>query len=360
MQSNFSIAGKAVRESLFVPRVPMTAILQRSAQTTVRDRLRAIVATVVFGLGLGCAGVVGAKIYEGSHAWISGNKIAVTVNDFVLMEEPTRDDLARVVKSATFPIVFPVGLPSDSRVLDIMYSPAQHPNMIAISYKGQRSGFNANFLIISDAAINASAMPTGDQGVKLRGPILHWHVAKEVVALPMVDTHFSDDDVNRMKSAMADASASQSTLETQEMLPRIIAIGAAFRLEAAERLRAPSGPNVLLDWGELHHIADRVAHHEPVLDWRVHTISNVRLKNGVPDFSHVRPVSANVVAISLQGARAIDAVLTAANVYRPRCNCELLFNQPSAATYGMWLIPLTGKAATHYRVDASTMKVSQE
>src|SRR5579862_7013088 len=122
MQSEFSSAGKALRDDVSVPQVPMAAILQRSAETSVRERLRAIIATVLFGLGLASVGVVAARVYGGMQYWIHGDQAAIQMESATVFMYPSERELKAILASATFPVTLPVGLRKGIRLWGIEYA----------------------------------------------------------------------------------------------------------------------------------------------------------------------------------------------------------------------------------------------
>ena len=145
------------------------------------------------------------------------------------------------------------------------------------------------------------------------------------------------------------------------MLPDIIVLGGTVRLEIAERLRPANGHSVLIDEQNVRSIARYVKDRKPILDTRISYIDKIGNMNArVVKAVMVR--KADVVAIPADGVRAIDSVLNSAGERptRSACKCELLFAQPSAAAYQVWIIPLsTAGAVNEYSVDAKTFAVTR-
>src|ERR1700736_268812 len=135
MDSNFSATGKAARELIVVPELPMDLIRVRSRRATTRERVRALIVYCAIGIALlGAGAAVGQKLYDGVRVWLSGGKAAVSIGSFVMVREPTASDLRHVVERASFPIVFPVPVPTGTRMTMLIFAPAERPNFVEVHY----------------------------------------------------------------------------------------------------------------------------------------------------------------------------------------------------------------------------------
>ena len=347
-----------MRELIPVPALPMDSIRRRSRAARARSRMRAIITCAAMGLAaLGTVTGVGAKIYDGVHVWLSGGKSAIVVHSAVIMRHPMGSELREAVAHATFPVVFPVGVPAGSRVDMVILAPAGHPSYITVSYQG-KAGFKASFALLDPAVLTADAakLPTGPVGIG-HGTFSRWRVGGEIVAVR--DKSVPADDLERIKAAMAATSPLDSLAITETMLPKITVLGGTVRLEIAERYRPPNGRSVLLDQAYALSTSRLAERNQTILDARIDTVDNVRYAKGDLASAH-RVNGPNRPAVSAGGVRAIDAVLRFNGDGRKRdCTCEILFSQPSRTAYWIWSIPLSGPAAARkYSVDARTFAVS--
>lgn len=360
MDSDFSTMGRLARETIPVPALPMDSILSRSHAARARGRLgtfAACAAVTLAAVGFGTG--VGAKIYDGVHVWLAGGRARVIVHSGTIMRHPMASELRTAIAGATFPVVFPVGIRADSRIDMVTLAPADHPSVITLSYDNG-TGFRAAFALIDPAVVdpNVRGIPTGAaRPPSVRTPY-RWRVGGEIVIVADKQ-HITLADVSRIKAAMAASSPQASLALTETMLPEITVLGGTVRLKVAERYRPSTGRSVLLDQAYLRSIPGLVAHGKSMLDTRISTIDNIAYANGDIHTGNAR--KSNAVAISAGGVRAIDAVMRSAGVARGRtdCNCEILFNQPDASAYSVWIIPLSGpETAKKYSVDAKTFEVT--
>ena len=351
MHSDFSTKGRSAMESIPVPALPLDAIRLRSRRARVRGRVQIMAACAALSIGAIGAGV-GAKIIDGVHVWLVGGKATSVVRSGVLLRKPMPADLRSAIAHATFPVIFPVGVPAGSRVNMVTVAPMKRPSEITIAYEGGR--FHGVFALIDPAVIDGDAVPS-DPALPAMRSVEHFRVGGEVVVV--LAGSASPADLDRIKVAMAHSSPSESFGITATMLPQIMVLGGTVRLGAAEHARPPNGRSVLLDEQAVRSVAGLVRKAKPMYDWRITSIDKVTYKDGAMDKGVVVPKPA-VVAISAGGIRAIDAVLRS-RPDRYRCGCEMLFNQPSSTTYWVWTISMSGpERATRYAVDAKTFAVT--
>ena len=319
--------------------------------------MRTIVTSAICLAAVGTGAGVGAKIYDEMHVWLSGDKSAIVVHSGVIMRHPMGSELRDAIAHATFPVVFPVGVPAGTRVDMVILAPAGHPSYVTVSYQG-KAGFKASFALVDPAVVTADAakLPTGPVGIS-HGTFSQWRAGGEIVAVRA--NSIPADDLNRIKAAMAATSPRDSLAITETMLPKITVLGGTVRLEIAERYRPPNGRSVLLDQAYTLMIPRLAKRSQPMLDSRIDTVDNVKYAKGDLASAH-RVKGPNVPAVSAGGVRAIDAVLRFNGDGRKRdCRCEVLFSQPSRTAYWVWSIPLSGPAAARkYTVDAKTFAVS--
>ncbi len=356
MSSDFAAMGKHARELIAAPSVPMESIHRRSRAARDRGRVAAVVVCAAISLGaLGAGTGVAAKVYHGVHVWLSGDKVASVVHSGIIMRDPTGSEIRDAIAHATFPVVFPVGLPAGSRVRMVTLAPIAHPSLISISYEG--GGSKTSFAMIDPAVVDSdlSQVPAG---VDWSAKGTQWRIGGEIVG--MGDKFIAPGDLERIKEAMAKASPRDSLDATEALLPDITILGDPVRLEIAERYRPPSGRSVLLAPFNVRSIPRLAKDRKPMLDTRIVYLSDIRyVRRSLLTAKTRRPTA---IAVPAGGVRAIDAVLRSTGRGRGTndCNCEILFNQPNSATYRIWRIPLTtaGTARRKFTVDARTFAVT--
>lgn len=360
MLSEFAAMGRAARERIPVPDLSMDSIRARSRAGTTRGRARLLVACSALCVVVLAAGVAfGARFYDGVRVWLSGNTTAVVVNSLAIVREPTASDLRDLTARATFPIVFPVGVPADTHVTMLMYAPAEHPNTVTIAYRNQRTNFNVGLTLVDSSLINPdnTTLPAGAARPPLRESY-HWQIGNETVLVPK--EHIASGDANRIEAEMTKVSSADSFSVTETMLSRITILGGApTRVDIAERYAPPKSHGVLLDRQQVRSISDLFSRGKPVLDTRTVYLSNIPSVHGEPDYSNASLHWPKVVVISEGGVRAIEAVLRSTSI-RDDCGCEILFTQPSKMTYWVWKIPISSAPVVRkYTVDAKTFAVTQ-
>ena len=357
MASDFSATGRAARALISVPEVPMGEIRVRSRKAATRERALIIVGGAMSLVVLGAGIAVGAKVYDGVRVWLSGGEAAVAVRSMVMVRQPMASDLRNVAASATFPIVFPVGLPAGTRVSMIMFSPAERPNHITLQYRNARTKFHAGFSLFDSASIHANdaTQPAGAERPPFRAAY-HWQVGRETVLV--LKTSISIHEADRIEAAMTQVSPASSLTSTELMLRKVTVLGGSSELaDVAELYAQVTSGCVLLDEQKVRDIPRLVKQGKPVLDTRTVYLSNIPSVHGEPDFSKATLTWPKVVVIPVRGVRAIEAVLRSTKVHA-NCACEILFKQADDETYWIWKIPQSGSAATKYVVDAKTRVVT--
>jgi hypothetical protein len=354
MHSDFSAMGKAARERISVPAVPMESILSRSRAAERRDRARSFIVGAVLALTvMGIAAGYGKKVYEGVHIWLLGGKAAVTVRSLVVVNEPRAADLRNAVSSATFRVILPVGFPGGTRITRIAFAPAEHPNSLTIFYRSGHPHRLATFTLLDASAISTrEALPAGVRAGNVAGISL-WHVGDETIF---------GGNARRIRDATSRVTATESLMQAEEMLYRITVLGGSYDVaDVAERIAPQSGQSVLVDRGHLQLVLNLVKRHRPMLDSRKVSLSDIPMVNGQPDYNKATLRWPKTIAISAGGVQAIDAVLqlTGEDATPYACSCEILFNQRNAREYWIWKILVSPPHhVTKYTVDSRTLAVT--
>ena len=354
MSSDFSAFGKLARNAIPVPEVPMQSIRRRARTAAEKGRFRTIAACASVAIALVVAGTgVGAKLYDGVRVWLTGSKIEMSIHSGVIMREPDAALLRREIAHATFPVVFPVGLPAGARVQMVTLTPLGRPSVVSISYEGPH--FKSGLTIVDPAVVDTGDA-TGPGGT---GPVVkdaeHWRIGGEVVIVRRGS--IPARDLDQIRAAMAASSPSASLAATEALLPKVVVVGGDIRLGVAEQLRPAGGRSVLIGKQGVESIPGLVTHAQPLLDRRVWHLSSITYRNG--DISTASMTKADGIAVSADGVRAIGTVLRSRTEGPSKCGCEVLFYRPNANTYWIWTIPLQARGEPRkYTVDARTLAVS--
>ena len=344
MPSDFSAVGKVAVDSLPVPPMSFDAIRMRADTRRGGERLRRFILVGALVLGTVGTAVAGANYYQGVRLWFQGGKAAVVVQSFEMLRDPRAAEVRAAVANASFPIIFPVGVPAGSSITHVFVAPVGHPTSIAIDYHNA-NGFGAGIMLFDASAANATTLPGG--GARPRfGRVYQWRVGSEIVVIPK--SAITDAQVDRIKAAMAQSNPAASLAATETMLPTLIVLGGSSRLGVAEQIGADRN-SVLLDEQWVRSIPRRLKQSEPIRDARITSISNVPYANGEPQYNRATGLSwSKNVVITLAGMRAISNVLASR---KAPCNCYVLYDGSGAQTYRVWVIPPTGKVEG-YEVDA--------
>ncbi|HEX3464656.1 MAG TPA: hypothetical protein VHS78_11465 [Candidatus Elarobacter sp.] len=356
MSFDFSAKGRSARATIAVPEVPLNAIRARSRAARAHERTMRIAAvcTALVVVALGAGTGAGAKLYSTVRVWVSGEKASITVSSFDGVREPTSAEFHDAIAHATFPVVLPVGLPPGTHVTHVFSTPARHPSALVISYVNDRTGLKASFVLVDPKVVQLGGTLLRMQSASPRD-VYDWRAGGELVLLPKT---VPAAEADRLKAAMQTATPDGTLRATEPMLATISALGGPNRLELAERYAPRNGRSALIDRNQTRSVAALAAQGRPFLDMRVFHVTDVPYVNGAPDYARAHGWNARTVAIPPGGVRAIAAVLRSARGAGGDCACEVLFNQPNAAAYRIWTIPLSPSADVKaYEVDARTLAV---
>lgn len=353
MDSEFSTAARAARALIPVPAAPIGSIRNRARSDRARSRMRVLVASSALALGgVGLATGAGARIVNDVRVWLNGDQVATVVHSGVLLRNPKAGELRAAIAKATFPVIFPVGVPAGTRITMVTLAPADRPSAITVSYHNDAAGFKASFALIDPAVVapDGAAVPAASSS----RTAYHWNVAGEIVGTVAPPSA----EIERIKAAMLASTPAESLAANEAMLTKLTVLGATVRLAIAERYAPPNGPSVLLDETQVASIPRLVQSRDAILDRRIDTITNISYKHG--DLANGTAHASKVIAVSAGGVRAIDAALHAGGtrLHAP-CGCEVLFTRPEGSTYWVWIIPLSGTdTVKKFAVDARTLAVT--
>jgi hypothetical protein len=358
MRSDFVERGRSARAQLPVPEISMESIRRRVADAKRHNGVVFALCVVVALSVLGVGAAYGQKVYEGVRLWLSGGKAAVAVSAFAMVRQPMASDVRDAVSHAAFPVILPVGLPPGTRLNMMMYSPADHPTSVTISYGGalptsERFGFS----VFDSATVNtdAATLPGGSARPKF-GDVYQWQVGSETVIVPKA--LISVDAMNRIKTAMLKVSSTHSLALTEKIARKVWLQPGVLALAAVAERDAPDGRGVVLDQQHIGWIPGLAKRGQPMIDSRTVFLTNIPTVNGEPDYSKATLNWPKNIVISAGGVRAIDAVLRQTRV-RNICSCGVLFDQPLATAYSVRIISLSKSHETKsYFVDAKTFAVA--
>lgn len=345
MHAEFSIAAKGARSQIAVPVLDISAVRERARAAGLRARLRTIVSGIVGAGVLGTAVALAANFLPGVHVWFIGNKTIATVQSFAIVRNPLSADVRRIVQSATFPVVLPAGVPRGARVLAMMYSPADHPELFTIQYRDASGKQILGVSIVDDAKVarDRALMPNGPaQGVVTSGGQL-WHVDRETVGAK--SRFLSTAQIAAIRTVMQSASPAQSLVQFEALLPRISVQSVPPQLADAAERYAPSGNNVLLGKWEIREIPTIAAQGKPLRDARTVYLTNIPQVHGQPDFRNATLFWPKSVAIPAHGVRAVADVMQRTHI-GPACGCAILVHWTGAGPY------------TVQKIDVKTLKVT--
>ncbi len=335
----------------------MESIRRRSHAARGRGRLRAVAACAALAVGAVGAGTgIGAKLYDDVRVRLSGGSVAMTMHSALMVRRPTAADLRSAIAHATFPVVFPVGLPAGSRVYGLEATPDGRPSAIFVSFLDAGGRDGPSFVLLDPAVVETDGGFL--KASASLGEVYQWRVGGEIVLL--AKRAVSPPEVSRIKQAMLTTSPRASLASIEPMLAQVTVLGGNVRLAIAERLRAASGPSVLLSDREIASVPGLAKRGAPILDMRTFHLTKIPYANGQIDYRNVKGSRPKLVAVSAEGVRAMDAVLRSGAERRAgaACGCELLFSQSSATTYRIVEIPMSGSAVRKYSVDARTLAVT--
>jgi hypothetical protein len=315
----------------------IAAVRERARRAGLRARLKAIVSAGTVGAAvLGGAAALASNFLPGVHVWFEGNKAVATVQSFAIIRQPMAQDVRRIVKNAAFPIVLPARVPRGTRVLGIMYSPADRPEIVTIQYRDASGKQILGMDIVDNAKVarDRALMPSGPaQGVVSTGGQL-WHVAGETVGAK--SRFLSAAQMTAIRLGMQGASPADSLAQFETLLPRISVQTVPPQIADIAEQHAPAGQNVLLGKWEIHQIPKIAAQGKPLRDARTVYLTNIPQVHGQPDFRNATLFWPKSIALPAAGVRAVAAALQRSHA-GPNCGCAILVNQ-HAGVYTIWKV----------------------
>lgn len=341
MPADFSSMAKHARVRIPVPPLNLENIRARSAASGARARLRRLVLALATSLGVIGGAVAFASIGGGVHLWLTGNGVKAVVRSFTIVRDPMAADVERIASRATFPVVFPVGVPRSAHSWWIAYSPAENPDMITIQYRDALGRSYLSVTLVDNAKIrrDLGQMPPGMAQAKTTKGV-HWQIGGETVIAQ--SRHVPGSDIAGIKNAMQNESPASSQAIFEAMLPKIMVEQVQPRVaEAAERIAAP-GKNVLLGKWDIHQIPSLAAKSKALRDGRTVNITNIPQVHGQPDYRHATLQWPKVIAIPADGVRAVAAALRSAKI-DANCDCAILVHE-------------NGRAYAAWKIDAKTLQ----
>lgn len=346
MHADFSTAAKNARAQIVVPAVDVDAIRNRSRRAGLGARLRALAASSAVALGiLGTAAALAANFLPGVHVWFIGNKAVATVQSFAIVRHPMARDVRRIVASAAFPVVLPADVPRGTRVLGMMYSPAEHPVMLTIQYRDASGKEILGVTIIDDAKVarDRALMPNGpSQGVVTTAGQL-WHIEHETVGAK--SRFLSAAQMDAIHTAMQSASPEQSLAQFEALLPRISVQNVSPAIADVAERHASAGNNVLLGKWEIHQIPNIAAKGKALRDARTVFLTNIPQVHGQPDYRNATLFWPKSIAIPAEGVRVVAAALQRSHI-GPACGCAILVHWTGTGPY------------TVQKIDVKTLEVT--
>ncbi len=361
MPSDFSEAGKCFETNIPVPEMAIASIRNRSCVQNARHRTNVIAFAIAAIVVLGSGTVFAATYGGGVRLWLSGNRAAMVTRSFTTIFAPKADDLRRLAATATFPVVFPAGLPQGMHLGMLFISPADHPNFIYLQYRHGNALSFWNISLFDSSRVNAGEIPLMSNGKKQSfKPVSHWTVGAETV---IVEDRAFMSRLPEIKDAMLRLTPAQSLAQTLPLLHRITVLGGyAHIANTADAMAPAEGRSVLFGPENLGQVAVLAREHKAFFAMRTHTVDNLPYVNGKPDFSHQSGHSTEGVAVSPGGVRALAAVLAtkACGGGGSAFTCELLINERSGRAYWIWAFPVKSSTPpAKYIVDSATFRVSQ-
>jgi hypothetical protein len=330
----------------------MAYILARSARMRRRYNLRAIVLGCVMSAAMiGTAAAFGTRIVDGVRVWLSGNSGVIVVHSFAMVRDPRSSDLRSVLAKATFPVVLPVGLPAGMHMGNLIYAPADHPNIVVIQYQSDRTPWRIGFTLIDIAAINSGPPPIPGMPVKPD----RWNVGRETVLVAR--NALSPNLMTRIKAAMLSSSVLGAFDATSPTLYRAMVLGAERDLGQIARQYEPStGETVVLGPFFANSIPSLARRGKPLIGSNTTYLTNIPSENGAPNYAKATLQWPRMIALPAEGTRAVAAALRYSRSTGP-CDCALVVNTADGARYRVWVIR-PGAPARAYRVDARTLIVT--
>lgn len=357
MPSNFAEVGKHLQTAIPVPELPGTSIRHRLRDANARHRVRVQIAFALAAIAvLGSGTVLASMMFGGVRIWLSGDKAALAMRSFVMVQNPNANDMRRVTNDATFPVVLPVGIPKGMHMDLLLFSPAGHPNFIDVSYRNAKTNARSGqFYLFDSSTVNHGEAPLSNGKLQL-SQVTDWNVGRETVVVSGAGQQAE------MKAAMSGVTPAESLAQTLPMLYRIIVLRVQDRLaDEADAIAPADGQSVLVGREFLDNVRGLHQSHHAVQYLRGTTFDNLPFVAGKFDFANQRSHMITGAAVSADGVRAIAAVL-ASKACGSRMGsgftCEMLLNERSGRAYWIWVLPLNASTPpTKYMVDSTTFHV---
>ncbi len=349
MPSEFSNAGKASLRAIAVPPLVMNAVRARAQERRSRTGLRRIIVGATLAIGILGAATVAVVKNAGVDLWVSGNKGAFMMHSLEWIRSPQASEFRAAVANATFPVVYPVGLPAGAKLVDMQVAPQGAPSTVMLAYRGPGE-FHADFILANPKIVNAAKFGPGGAQPHF-GHIDTWRVGDEVVVVPK--GLLSAAAIDRIESAMRKTSPAASAADAQSRLLPFIVLGGIDRVVTAARYAPSTGSSVLIEDSQVRSLPRRIAARDPFVDNRVQSLSGFIYEKGKLSGARSKPVpgvSSKKVVINLDGMKAIESALRAHGMLQ--CRCDVLFHR-GAAAYTIWALPLGHGAVSKYVVPAT-------
>ncbi len=346
MHTDFSAQARSARGMIPVPDPPIGAMRERARRASAHDRIRSLAAGGAICLAaLGVGAGAGGKIYESAYVWLTGGRAATLRHSFVEVREPTVADVRDIVRRAAFPIVFPAGIPSGSRVTSLLYFPHDRPDFVQVQYYNKSRGLDFGVSLYGPSAINTDSRVPASR--VYREDVYRWQVGAEHIVVPKA--HVSAREAAQIEVATMKASPMSSLVETEKMLRTIENVSGNPEIAGlAERYAPAGGGSVLLGPLQLRSVPNLASTGKPMIYSR-------RTEFGSD--MHVVESRNTEVVLSASAVKGVNAVLRVANVR----DAFVLYNQPKVGVYWVWVIHANASQGSvrKYSVDANTLLVTR-
>lgn len=324
MPVEFSQAGRGARDGIEAPAVPLDGIRHRANAADRRQRaaFASVLAAVVLAsvsVGTGAA----QRAYQGIRIWISGSHAAMELHSLATVSYPMAADIRKVARTAVFPVIFPSGIPEGTRIVRIIYSPADRPTTISVEYQPPR-GKQFGVTLVQTASIG-TVLPAGLKPAS----VSVIRAGQESVVTPAA---FSLPAFLRWNAA-----PSQSEAQTESLAAPIhIMDQHAPVIAASERIARGYTDAVLIGRVYTAQIAQLAQRKQPLLDSRLVVLTNIPNGRIGPDIGRATHFWPKAVALDASGVRALNAEL-----HRRPCTCPVLVI-PSRSGYVIKQFDLQG------------------
>ncbi|MBV9439500.1 MAG: hypothetical protein JOZ24_05880 [Candidatus Eremiobacteraeota bacterium] len=285
MPSDFTDVAHRTYAEISVPPAPTLSAIRMRAQrrdkAEVRARL-AVVSAVLLAVSVGFASGAGAAISQQIRLWLSGSHgAAAVVHGLAFTNYPTREEIVDVTQRAAFPVVLPVGLPAQDRLIRIVSSPGDRPVVVMLMYRTP-SGNGFTVLLADSASISHGAPPAG---VPTSGPFTTITVGRETVLIRSDAAHAWL--ARTLRTGMQDATT-QTSLAA--VAPQLVT-------------------GIALDPHQIAQMPVLARKGKPLLDNRTVVLSDIPLVDGGPDYMHAKMTWPRRIALQPGAVREVAAYL---------------------------------------------------